>query len=241
MGDYMKKYASVILASVFIALSLLYCRIDQASSDFVTQNNLPIIIIDAGHGGEDGGAVAGDGTVEKDLNLEIALKLNVFLSIMGYKTELVRSTDTAIHTNGETIRQRKISDIKNRFSLMNKYDNCLYISVHQNKFSDDSIYGAQTFYSPNNVESKILAEFIQKSISSQLQPDNNRVIKKSGTDIYLLYNATKPTVMVECGFVSNKMDLSNLKKPEYQNKMAISIAFGIINYNISEVKNGSEI
>ncbi len=236
-----KKYISILLSTVVIILSLLFCRIQKSSSDNIILNVLPVIIVDAGHGGEDGGAVANDGTVEKDLNLEIALKLNDILSIMGYKTHLIRSTDTAIHTSGDTIRQRKISDIKNRFAIMNKYDKCLYISIHQNKFSDTSVHGAQTFYSPNNDESKILADFVQKSISSQLQKDNKRVIKKSGTDIFLLYNATKPTIMVECGFISNIDELNNLKKNDYQNKMAISIAYGIINYNISEVKNGSEI
>ena len=241
MGDFMKKYISVILASIVLVLSILYCRIEKASSKIVIQNDLPIIIIDAGHGGEDGGAVANDGTVEKNLNLEIALKLNDVLSIIGYETLLIRKTDTAIHSSGNTIRQRKISDIKNRFAIMNKYDNCLYISIHQNKFNDARIYGAQTFYSSNNTNSKILADFIQKSISNQLQTDNKRVIKKSGTDIYLLYNATKPAVMVECGFISNIEELSKLKNKEYQEKMAISIAFGIINYNVSEVKNGSEI
>lgn len=239
MGGYMKKYISVILAFIVLFFSLLYCRIENTSSKNIIQNDLPIVIIDAGHGGEDGGAVANDGTVEKTLNLEITLKLNDVLSILGYETVLIRKTDTAIHSSGNTIRQRKISDIKNRFSIMNKYDNCLYISIHQNKFNDVSVCGAQIFYSPNNAKSKILADFIQKSISSQLQPNNKRVIKKSGTDIYLLYNATKPSVMVECGFVSNEIDLLNLKKPEYQNKMAISISFGIINYNISEVKNGT--
>ena len=204
-------------------------------------NELPIIIIDAGHGGEDGGAVANDGTVEKDLNLDIALKLNDIISVMGYKTHLIRTTDMAIHTSGDTIRQRKISDIKNRFAIMNKYDDCIYVSIHQNKFNDTGVHGAQTFYSPNNNESRVLADFIQKSISSQLQKENRRVIKKSGTDIYLLYNATKPTVMVECGFVSNDNELKKLKDNDYQNKMAISIALGIINYNVSEVKNGSEI
>lgn len=204
-------------------------------------NELPIIIIDAGHGGEDGGAVANDGTVEKDLNLDIALKLNDIMSVMGYKTHLIRTTDTAIHSSGDTIRQRKISDIKNRFAIMNKYDDCIYVSIHQNKFNDTGVHGAQTFYSPNNNESRVLADFIQKSISSQLQKENRRVIKKSGTDIYLLYNATKPTVMVECGFVSNDNELKKLKDNDYQNKMAISIALGIINYNVSEVKNGSEI
>ena len=238
---YLKKYISILLSTIVIILSLLFCEIQKTSSEQIILNHLPIVIIDAGHGGEDGGAVANDGTVEKYLNLEIALKLNDIMSIIGYKTHLIRTTDTAIHTSGDTIRQRKISDIKNRFAIMNQYDNCLYISIHQNKFSDTSVHGAQTFYSPNNNESKVLASFVQNSISSQLQKENNRVIKKSGTDIYLLYNATKPTIMVECGFISNNNDLKNLKNKEYQIKMAISIAFGIINYNVSEVKNGSEI
>ena len=237
----LKRISSILLSIVVIVFSLLFCNIQNASSNNIILDKLPIIIIDAGHGGEDGGAVADDGTLEKDINLKISLKLNDVLSIMGYKTYLIRTTDTAIHTSGDTIRQRKVSDIKNRFNIMNKYDYCLYISIHQNKFSDTRVHGAQTFYSPNNDESKNLAEFVQKSISSQLQKDNKRVIKKSGTDIFLLYNATRPTIMVECGFISNNNELKNLKDGSFQNKMAISIAFGIINYNISEVKNGSEI
>lgn len=237
----MKKYLSVLLSIIIIVLSLLYCKIQQVSSDTIYQNLFPIIIIDAGHGGEDGGAIADDGTLEKNINLEISLKLSDIMSVFGYKIISIRKTDTDLHTEGDTIRQRKISDIKHRFDIMNSYDNCLYVSVHQNKFSDSRIHGAQTFYSPNNNESKILADFIQESISSQLQSDNNRVIKKSGTDIFLLYNATKPTVMVECGFISNTDELNNLKNFDYQQQTALSIAFGIINYNISEVKNGSEV
>ena len=237
----MKKYISVLLSFIIIVLSLLYCKIQQVSSDVIYENSFPVIIIDAGHGGEDGGAIADDGTLEKNINLEISLKLTDIMSVFGYKIKSIRTTDTDLHTEGDTIRQRKISDINHRFDIMNSYDNCLYVSVHQNKFIDSRIHGAQTFYSPNNNESKILADFIQESISSQLQSDNNRVIKKSGTDIFLLYNATRPTVMVECGFISNTDELNNLKNFDYQQQMALSIAFGIINYNISEVKNGSEV
>ncbi len=237
----MKNFICVILSFIVVILSLVYCRIEYASSNNIYQNSFPLIIIDAGHGGEDGGAIADDGTLEKNLNLQISLKLNEIMSVLGYKTKQIRTTDTDLHETGDTIRQRKISDIRNRFEIMNNGGNCLYISIHQNKFSDNSIKGAQIFYSPNENESKALAKFIQKSISSQLQKDNNRVIKKSGTDIFLLYNATKPTVMVECGFISNANDLYNLKNAEYQNQMALSIAMGILNYNISEVNNGSEI
>ena len=237
----LKNLICVVLSFLIIIFSLMFCKIQQSTSANIYSSKMPLIIIDAGHGGEDGGAVASDGTLEKDINLDISLKLNDMLSIMGIETKLIRKIDKAIHTKGDTIRERKVSDIRNRFHIMNTSGNCLYISIHQNKFGDESIYGAQTFYSPNNVESKELAEFIQKSISSQLQINNNRLIKKSGTDIFLLYNATKPAIMVECGFISNAKELHCLKDTDYQCKMALSIAMGIMNYNISEGKNGSEI
>ncbi len=237
----MKNIICILLSTLVILLSFLYTRIQYSSSYNLLSKTYSTIIIDAGHGGEDGGAIANDGTLEKDINLDISLKLNDILSILGYKTKLIRNTDTDLHTSGDSIRERKVSDIRNRFEIMNQGGNCLYISIHQNKFSNESVRGAQTFYSPNNDESKELASFVQKSISSQLQKDNDRIIKESGTDIFLLYNATKPTVMVECGFISNASDLNNLKDTNYQNEMALSIAMGILNYNISEVHNGSEI
>ena len=237
----MRSLICLLLSFILILYSLAFCKIQHSSSDNIFQRDYPIIIIDAGHGGEDGGAVASDGTLEKNINLNISLRLNDFMSVLGYKTNLIRNSDTDLHTSGNTIRERKVSDIRNRFDIMKKSGNSLYISIHQNKFSDSSVNGAQTFYSPNDDESKLLADFIQKSIASQLQKGNDRVIKRSGTDIFLLYNATKPTVMVECGFISNASDLNNLKNTKYQNEMALSIAMGILNYNISEVQNGSEI
>lgn len=237
----LKNLLCVLLSVITVLFSLAFCKVQYSSSNSINGNRFPLIIIDAGHGGEDGGAVANDGTLEKDLNLQISLKLNDILSVLGYKTKLVRNTDTDLHTTGDSIRARKVSDIRNRFDIMNQSGYCYYISIHQNKFGEEYVNGAQIFYSPNDSESKELANFIQKSISGQLQQNNNRDIKKSGTDIFLLYNATKPAVMVECGFISNASDLNNLKNSEYQNKMALSIAMGILNYNISEDKNGSEI
>lgn len=232
----MKKSVIALLLAIFVCVtSVLICQIQFASSNIIINNNLPVIIIDAGHGGEDGGAVGVDGTYEKDINLQIALKVNEILSIFGYKTHLIRTTDTAIHTTGNTIRERKVSDIRNRADTMNLYENCIYLSIHQNKYSDGRIWGTQTFYSANCDESREIAQLIQNAVKSQLQPNNKRQIKKSGTDIYVLYNATKPAVMVECGFVSNQNELNQLKDNAYQKNMALSIATGIINYNISEV------
>lgn len=242
MGDFMKK-ALFIFFSVFLVASILLLQeIKTASTSQLIEENFPVIIIDAGHGGEDGGAVGADGTNEKYINLSISLKLNEILTVMGYETRMVRTTDVSIHNEGaDTIRERKSTDIRNRAAIMEEYENCLYVSIHQNKYEDSRIWGAQTFYSPNDEASKALAQFIQTSIAAKIQPDNKRLIKESGTSIYVLYNATKPAVMVECGFISNPNELSQLKTEEYQSQMAFSITSGIINYNISEVTNGSEV
>ena len=229
------------LSALICILSILFCTVDSVKTSAIIGNDLPVIIIDAGHGGEDGGAVGIDNTFEKDINLQIALMLNDFLSVFGYKTHLIRTTDTAIHTKGNTIRERKISDIHNRANSMNLYNKCIYLSIHQNKYEDSRIWGTQTFYSANFDESREIAQLIQKAVKNQLQPENKRQVKKSGTDIYVLYNATKPAVMVECGFISNQYELDLLKDNIYQSKMALSITTGIINFNISEDNNGSEI
>ena len=200
------------------------------------------VVIDAGHGGEDGGAVSNTGVIEKDINLSIALKTNDILSLLGFKTHLIRATDTLIYdSDSTTLRQKKNSDLRNRLNVMSQYKNCIFVSIHQNKYEDSKIWGAQTFYSPNDEQSPILAEFVQSSILALIQPTNKRVIKKTGTSIYVLFNATKPAIMVECGFISNRNELNNLLNNKYQNQMSFSISNGILNYYISEVQNGSEV
>lgn len=224
----------LIFALFFTILSIDKTR--YTSSNTISTYNVPVIIVDAGHGGEDGGAVSADGSIEKDINLSIALKTNDLLSFFGFKTHMVRESDTMIYDNNcVTQRQKKNSDLHNRHNLMNQYDNCIYLSIHQNKFDDSRIWGAQTFYSPNDEQSPLVANFIQNSIISLLQPNNKRVIKKTGTSVYVIYNATKPAVMVECGFLSNTNELSKLKNDIYQKQMSFAISNGIINYYISEV------
>ncbi len=233
---------SILLTIVFFFNILTVDKTRNVSSNKFVTNIAPVIIIDAGHGGEDGGAVVQDNIVEKDINLAIAQKINDILSLFGFKTYMVRETDKLIYdSDSKTQRQKKNSDLRNRLSLMNNFENCLYISVHQNKYEDSRIWGAQTFYSPNDEQSPILAEFIQSSIISFTQPNNKRVIKKTGTNVFVIYNATKPAIMVECGFMSNNDELSKLKDDKYQSQMSFSISNGILNYYISEVKNGSEV
>ena len=187
------------------------------------------VIIDAGHGGFDGGAVAFDGTLEKDLNLSVALKLDSVLKIMGYDTVLVRDTDVSTADDKGTERSQKVSDIKARLRLTEKYKDALFVSIHMNKYTSPQPHGAQVFYSQVD-GSKELAECIQRSITAGVQTDNKRVVKKTTKDIYLLYHAVIPSVIAECGFISNPDDLLKLKSDEYQMKMAAAIAAGINDY-----------
>ena len=122
---------------------------ESTTEDITATKNYPTIVLDAGHGGFDPGKVGINGALEKDINLDISIKLNDILSVFGYKTKMIRNKDIDLHLTGDTIRQRKISDIQERYKIMNSIDDCLYISVHQNKFNDARIHGAQTFYSPN--------------------------------------------------------------------------------------------
>lgn len=188
------------------------------------------IILDAGHGGFDGGAVASDGTVEKNINLEITLTLASFLRQSGFKVILTREADVSTDdVETEKIPTRKKSDLKNRLNLMKDYKNAVFVSVHLNKFTTSAASGSQVFYSRVN-GSKELGDSIQKSIVKLLQPDNTRVNKQATSSTYLLYHATIPTVLVECGFLSNKAELERLKDKDYQNKMAFSIYCGILEY-----------
>ena len=182
------------------------------------------------HGGFDGGAVASDGTVEKDINLKITLASAKFLRQSGFNVILTRENDVSTDdVETEKISTRKKSDLKNRLNLMKDYKDAVFVSIHLNKFTTSAANGSQVFYSRSE-ESKRLGDCIQKSIVAKLQPENTRVNKLATSSTYLLYNATVPSVLVECGFLSNKSELEKLKDKDYQNKMAFSIYCGILEY-----------
>ncbi len=231
----LKKLKYVVLPLVICFFIFLYTLTFNETADTIKQtqqSNLPIIIIDAGHGGFDGGAVASDGTVEKDINLSIALYLQEYLSLFNIKTVMIRDTDTSVEDDGlNTIRQKKSSDLHNRMKIMEETDNAIFISIHQNKYHDPKYSGTQVFYSPKTKEdSQVLAQTIQDCIVNTLQKDNKRQIKECGTSVFLMYSAVKPAVLVECGFLSNIEETNKLKTPEYQKKLAFCIAMGIQNY-----------
>ena len=232
----LKKLYLITIPVVICAL-ILYstCRSTSeriASAEINSAEMLPTIIIDAGHGGFDGGTSSDDGIIEKDINLKISLYLCEYLNFFGFNTILTREKDESLESDGlSTIREKKSSDIHNRMDLMEKTDNALFVSIHQNHYSVEKYYGLQVFYSPNfSDESSQLAQSIQETVTELLQQDNERQIKKCGTSVYLMYNAVKPAVLVECGFLSNHNESQLLKTEEYQKKIAFCVALGIRDY-----------
>ena len=234
-----KSRKNIIFLLLFIGAAFGIIAFSHTCTKLVAQtvatNRNTTIIVDAGHGGVDGGTSADDGTLEKTLNLEIALRLSDILKCMGYNVIMTRTDDVSIHdSTAKTIREKKVSDIRNRLAIINNTPDCVFVSIHQNHYSFEKSRGTQVFFSPNNSESMLLAEAIQSSVKNSLQPENTRTIKKSSTDIYLLYHATAPAVLVECGFLSNKAETELLKDVGYQNKLSFLIAMGIIDYINSE-------
>lgn len=197
----------------------------------------PTIILDAGHGGFDGGASAEDGTLEKDLNLQIARRLKHFLLQGGFCVIMVRDDDRSVEDDpDQSIAKRKVSDMKRRLDLIRSHPEAMFVSIHLNKYTSASPRGAQVFYSDNAHASELLAECIQDSFKAMLQPDNNRATKAAGKDIFLLHNANIPAVIVECGFLSNAEELALLKTKEYQTKSALAIYRGILEYYVKQEK-----
>ena len=180
------------------------------------------IIIDAGHGGEDGGATSCTGKLESSFNLEIALRLNDLLHLLGYDTGMIRTTDTSVYTKGETIAQKKVSDLKERVRIVNETDNALLLSIHQNNFSDGKYSGAQVFYAGTE-GSEALAKQLQAAFVSTLNPGSNRQCKKSD-GVYLMEHIDCTGVLIECGFLSNTEEEAKLRSPEYQKKLCCVIA-----------------
>ena len=193
-----------------------------------SDDSKPIIILDAGHGGVDGGCSAYNGALEKDINLSIELSLKAMLETLGYYVEVTRSSDISIYDPGVVgIGNQKKSDMKNRLNLFNKYENAIAVSIHQNQFTNPKYSGAQIFYAETNPLSQNLAQTLQTTFKNKLQNNNDREIKNAGKDLYLLYYSKCPSVMVECGFLSNKKEADLLLSKDYQKKVALTIFCGL--------------
>lgn len=231
------KAKAVLITSLVLIFSVLTTgviyvwRKEAALTASLSGKTDFIVVIDAGHGGIDGGTQSANGILEKDINLQIALKLRDILESFGIKTVMTRETDVSIHSEGvEGIRNQKVSDINNRYKIIEETPDALFVSIHQNYFTQEKYSGAQVFYSGNNPESEKLALAVRSSIIMNQQKGNTREIKKSGSEIYLLKKASVPAIMLECGFLSNAKEAELLQKEEYQQQIAFFTALGIIDY-----------
>ena len=186
------------------------------------------IVIDPGHGGEDGGATSCTGRLESTYNLEIALRLNDLFHLLGCNTQMIRTTDTSVYTKGETIAQKKVSDLKERVRIVNETDNALLLSIHQNNFSDSRYSGAQVFYA-ETPGSEQLAKLLQGQLVSALNPGSNRKSKKSD-GVYLMEHIDCTGVLIECGFLSNAAEEARLRNGDYQKKLCCVIAATVREY-----------
>lgn len=182
------------------------------------------------HGGFDGGAVV-NSINEKDINLKIANKVSFLLKLAGFNVISTRTDDSSTESNpSASISARKKSDLQNRLEIAKQNPDAILVSIHLNKYPSSAPKGAQMFYSPNSEKAELLAECMRQSIVSLLQNDNKRKIKKGTKSTYLLYYSPIPTVIAECGFMSNSNELKNLLDDEYQNQMAFAITHGILSY-----------
>lgn len=193
----------------------------QASADW--SQFQPDWIIDAGHGGEDGGAVSLTGVPESQINLSIAQRLDVVLSFCGQRVQMLREDDRSLHDlEARTLREKKVSDLHNRAYLVEEAEDATLVSIHQNSFPRPQYHGAQVFYAPTD-GSQSLAVRIQNTIHQCLQPDNTREAKPIEKTVYLMNHVTCPAVLVECGFLSNPQEEKALQEESYQLKIAMAL------------------
>jgi len=223
-----------LIMSLLIFLGIYSNR--RYAAPTVTDSESPItVVIDAGHGGEDGGAVGVNGVYEKDVNLAIALMLNDILRINGIETVMTRSEDILLYDkNSDYHGQKKVQDLMSRRRIAEGYDKAVFVSIHMNAFPEEKYSGLQVYYSQNNEGSEKLAEDIQTAAKETIMPTNTRRCKAADNSIYLLDRLNCPAVMIECGFLSNPEECERLSDRSYQRKLAMCIAASIINYVSSE-------
>ncbi|MFA9398149.1 MAG: N-acetylmuramoyl-L-alanine amidase CwlD [Clostridiaceae bacterium] len=224
-----KRLIISIIIFILCIVLILFVNKKITKSAFTEVSNNRTIMIDPGHGGVDGGAVSKTGTVEKDVNLQISMKLKTALENLGFKVILTRDGDYGLYKEGQSIRSKKIEDLNNRSKLKSQSNCAIFISIHMNIFTETKYYGAQTWYS-NNEESQIIAHIIQEGLKTDLDNENNRIEKPANNHYKLLRGDNIPSILVECGFLSNYEEEQKLLNEEYQDKIAISIANSINKY-----------
>ena len=210
---------------------VLFCSDGVKTSETITKTtDVPVVIIDPGHGGVDGGAVSASGILEKDVNLKIAKYINNYCKLSGVECILTRQEDISLVPKQNMSSSRKRSDLIARAEIAGENPDSIFISIHQNTFPSSRYSGLQVFYSKNNGESLKIAEQIKNSNKEMLDNDNERQLKAAGEEIYILNTIKSPAVLIECGFLSNAEEASMLATEEYQKELAFMIYTAIMRY-----------
>lgn len=219
-------YLLTFVITLFAVTAASHAVTVMARNEPITRSH--VIVIDAGHGGEDGGATSCTGVLESQLNLQISLRLEALLHLLGYETKMIRTSDISIYTEGTTIAAKKASDLRNRVKIVNQTENALLLSIHQNLFPDSRYSGAQVFYS-KVAASKELAQILQTAFVSTINLGSNRKCKPS-TGVYLMEHIQNPGILVECGFLSNPEEEAKLRTEAYQKQICCVIAGTVAQY-----------
>lgn len=229
-----RRYLAAVAAALLLAVAGTLALTDRRAvpSAVTARSTWETIVLDAGHGGEDGGAVSPEGVTESGLNLSIVYRLRDVFLFLGRETLLTRSTEEAIYApEAQTLREKKRSDLENRVALVNAQPRPVLISIHQNSLpAHPSVRGAQVFC--NAVEpAAALSQAVQAALNRSVNPDNEKAAKAIDSSIYLMKNVHCPAILVECGFLSNAADTQLLMTRQHQLKLALSIAAGFLQYD----------
>jgi len=215
------------LLLVFVYLISRRAGMMVSGQNVVAGREKPVVVIDSGHGGNDPGKIGVDGSLEKDINLQIAKKLKAYLEASDVKVVMTREDDRGLYTESDS--HKKMADMRNRCALINEAEPDLVVSIHQNSYHQEAISGGQVFYYKGSEKGKKLAEILQKRFDFVLGDKNRRLAKPNG-NYYLLLHVKKPIVIVECGFLSNWEESAALKSEDYQNRLAWTIHMGVMEY-----------
>lgn len=230
------KSVRILLLTLMVATAGFILRsgarlVSSGRIETFREKERPCVVIDAGHGGADPGKVGVDGSLEKDINLQIAKKLAQFLTAADVDVVLTRETDAGLYD--ENVSNKKVQDMKNRVALIEERKPALTVSIHQNSYHEEYVHGAQVFYYAGSEESKALAERIQQMLAKEVDPDNARQAKANDS-YYLLKKTSSPIVIVECGFLSNYEEAQKLSQTHYQERMAWAIHLAVLE-NLNKV------
>lgn len=217
---------TIALAMVLILVICL--NFSNRSITVFSSKPLCTVVLDAGHGDPDGGAVGVNGTLEKDINLSIILKVREILENCGIKVIMTRTDDNGIYnSDAKTIHEKKVSDMRKRESIINNSNADLFLSVHMNSFTDTSSSGLHVFYSRNHPEAEPLAIALQDTIA-EITGAKTHAVKMASESLYLMKKPVPPAILVECGFISNPKEEALLNDELYQSKIAFAIANSVI-------------